>query len=347
MAVPTFTLHLSVASACFWSMLAAVALTRPSGVAAESVLLDFEGVGDYEEVGDYYGSYDGGPRYGVGFVGSYAAINGGLTTVTVDEPSPSTVAGFYTEDSEHYLTTQTGFTGLSFYYVSVETVTVTVYDGPDKTGNVLASVTLPATDPDEFEALFGWRFFALPFAGVAKSAAFSDSYTFYDNMRIDLFEPPPTTVAPTKPPTKAPSKPPTKAPTKAPTKTPTKPPSKAPTSAPNRPCTGNTYWIWNPTTDTLVGELKNNTGQCIAFPYNLEARPCSGPRTLPVTMVLKNSAQVKIRTQKEYVGPFFFWGDDPVKGDVFRSTSRLAAGTYWLYTTIDGKEERIRFTQTC
>jgi hypothetical protein len=298
---------------CFWWILAAVALTRPAAVAAEWVLLNFEGVGDYFSVDDYYGSYDGGPMYGIVFDGAYCIEHGGITTFTANEPSPPTVAAFNLAYGGHYFTTPNGFTGLSFQYASKESATVTVYDGPDKAGNVLASATLPVTDLDG-GLVDVWTGFTLSFPGVAKSAAFSSAFAFYDDMLIQLVR---------------------------------SPPAKAPTFAPSRACAGNTYWIWNPKTDALVGELKNNTGQCIAFPYNLEARPCSGPRTMPVTIVLKNSAQVKIRTQKEYVAPFFFWGDDPVKGDVFRSTSRLKAGTYWLYTTVDGKEERIRFTQTC
>jgi hypothetical protein len=45
--------------------------------------------------------------------------------------------------------------------------------------------------------------------------------------------------------------------------------------------------------------------------------------------------------------PFFFWGTTPLRGDVFRSMLPLPAGTYWLFTTIDGVEEWIRFTKTC
>jgi hypothetical protein len=58
-------MRLTVASACrCWRILAAaaVALTRPSAVAAEWVLKNFDSIADYNMVGEYYGSYEGGPR---------------------------------------------------------------------------------------------------------------------------------------------------------------------------------------------------------------------------------------------------------------------------------------------
>jgi hypothetical protein len=113
------------------------------------------------------------------------------------------------------------------------------------------------------------------------------------------------------------------------------------------PCAKTTYWVWDPKTDAVVSELKNNSELCFSVPYNLEARPCAAPKNTPVTMVLKNATLGKIRTQKEYIAPFFFWGDDPTTGDILRSTLPLPAGTYWLCTTVDGVEERIRFTKTC
>jgi hypothetical protein len=68
---------------------------------------------------------------------------------------------------------------------------------------------------------------------------------------------------------------------------------------------------------------------------------------MPVTIVLKNETLSKIRAQKEHMAPFFLWGDDPVTGDVFRSSALIRAGRYWLHTTIDGVEEKVVFVAQC
>jgi hypothetical protein len=226
-------MRLALTPARFWWILAAaVGLTRPAAVAAEWVLMNFEGVGDYASVDDYYGSYDGGPLYGIVFDGAQGIVHGGATTLTDKEPSFPTVVSFSLAYGGHYLTTKNGFTGLSFEYASQASLTVSVYDGADKSGNILASATLPATDLDG-GLVDVWTNFTLSFSGLAKSAAFPQHYSFFaDDIWVQLVPPPPT-----KPPTKSPTKRPTKSPVKPPTKSPVKPPTspvKRPTKIPVR-----------------------------------------------------------------------------------------------------------------
>jgi cysteine-rich repeat protein len=112
-------------------------------------------------------------------------------------------------------------------------------------------------------------------------------------------------------------------------------------------CTGRTYWLWNPKTDKLVGALLNNSASCIAVPYNIEVRPCTPPKKMPVFISLKNATLGTIKTQNEFYTPFYLWGDTTATGDVYRNTKPLPKGTYWLYSTIDGVLEKIKFTKTC
>jgi cysteine-rich repeat protein len=112
-------------------------------------------------------------------------------------------------------------------------------------------------------------------------------------------------------------------------------------------CTGRTYWLWDPKTDKVVGELKNNSALCIPSLYNIEVRLCAPPKKVPVLIVLKTAALVTHKTKKEFEVPFYLWGDTPATGDVYRNTKPLPKGAYWLYSTADGVQEKIKFTKTC
>lgn len=196
------------------------------------VVLDFEGVGDHYPVDDYYGTYNGGPQYGIFFSGAAAIVHGGLDKSTDKEPSAPSVVTFNVASGGQSITIPKGVTGLSFQYVSKSTSTVAVYDGPDKSGSIIASATLPATDTDG--GLFDvWRKFTLRFPGVARSVAFERARVYFDNIQVDMLAAP--TQQPRKPPTGRPTKAPTKAPTAAPTKAPTMVPTMAPTEEPTKP----------------------------------------------------------------------------------------------------------------
>lgn len=111
-------------------------------------------------------------------------------------------------------------------------------------------------------------------------------------------------------------------------------------------CPGTTYWLWNPSNDTLRGELLNNSASCIAVPYNIEVRPCVPPETTPVMLKLSNATR-SLKAQNESFAPFYVWGDTTATGDVYRNTKPLPKGKYWLDSTIDGVTETITFTKTC
>jgi hypothetical protein len=112
------------------------------------------------------------------------------------------------------------------------------------------------------------------------------------------------------------------------------------------PCTSTTYWVYNTTTNVPIRQLTNNAVTCLAQPYNIEWRPCSSaaPPSLPVMITLYNGTGSAVRSQKEFVKPYFLWGDDPTKGDVFPSKTRLKNGAYRLGSTAGGQ---IQFTHSC
>jgi hypothetical protein len=112
-------------------------------------------------------------------------------------------------------------------------------------------------------------------------------------------------------------------------------------------CTATTYWIWDSNTDKQVVQLTNNSNLCFSLPYNIEARPCATPKIMPVKLAITNATLTVLGRGNEYYSPYFLWGDNPQSGDVFKNKKPLPAATYWLYTTIDGATERIKFTKTC
>jgi hypothetical protein len=73
-----------------------------------------------------------------------------------------------------------GFTGgFSFYEASASPGSVTVYSGPDGTGSVLATLTLPGTGLNPNEPYYGiWDPVGVSFSGTAESAIFSGSANY-------------------------------------------------------------------------------------------------------------------------------------------------------------------------
>lgn len=154
-----------------------------------SVVLDFEGIGDFNPVGSFYNGA-GGPNYGIEFgTAAFGMVDSdeGGTAYIANEPSPSTVL-FLLDDNEPEvdptITVTAGFSEMSFQYVASYDGSITVYDGPGCTGAVLAkNVTFPRTglcddygvpecgDPTGTYGV--WRQFSVPFPGVAKSVRFN------------------------------------------------------------------------------------------------------------------------------------------------------------------------------
>lgn len=149
------------------------------------VLLDFEGLGNLEPVGQFYNgiaskSGFSGPNHAVNFSGNALAIidskHGGSGNFLSDI-LPNTVL-FFLSGSEIYLNSTQGFSGgLSFYYTSAGNGTVSVYDGPNGTGTMLASMTFQPVsagikgDPSAY--FDSWKRLKIKFEGTAKSVIFS------------------------------------------------------------------------------------------------------------------------------------------------------------------------------
>ncbi len=157
----------------------------PTDQAASGVIaLNFEGMGNLDEISQFYNggtSNDGfsGKKYGVYFSNNALAIinaaNGGSGNFI--SSSGSKTALFFLTGSGFTLSAPSGFTNsLSFRYTSSAIVSVSVYDGVDGTGNLLAS--------QQFQPLVmgkkggqryfdNWKHSVVNFSGTAKSVTFS------------------------------------------------------------------------------------------------------------------------------------------------------------------------------
>ncbi len=159
------------------------------------MVLDFEGLDDQESINDFYNggtseNGNSGTDYGVSFSGNTLSIidlDAGGTGNFGGEPTPDTVMFFLTGASA-IMNVAEGFdTGFSFFYSAINNSgSVSVYDGLDGTGNLLAVLDIPTTPSDggdpngnfspfyaigiEFEGLA----MSVSFAGVQNQIAFDD-----------------------------------------------------------------------------------------------------------------------------------------------------------------------------
>ena len=176
------------------TLVAAAALAATVPTFAAVVVLDFEGIGNLTPVGDYYnGAGPAAKNFGVHFSPATLAIvdaDAGGTGNFANEPSPSTIM-FFLDANNAVLDFAAGFTtGFSFFYTSSTAATVTVYDGLDKTGNVLGTLTVAAQFTgnncvgDPTGTFCNWTAVGVAFAGVAKSIDFGGTanQTGYDNI---------------------------------------------------------------------------------------------------------------------------------------------------------------------
>ncbi|MEM6396975.1 MAG: HYR domain-containing protein, partial [Bacteroidota bacterium] len=146
------------------------------------IVLDFEGLDNSEEIQNFYSggtSENGntGTNFGISFnADALASIDsdaGGAGNFA-NEPSPSTVLFFLGGDPT--LNVPAGFdVGLSLFYSSLTSSgSITIYDGLDGTGNILATQTFLPTgfDPNggDPSGLFNiWQPVSIPFTGTARS----------------------------------------------------------------------------------------------------------------------------------------------------------------------------------
>jgi hypothetical protein len=303
-------------------------------------VLDFEGVGDGNQVGDYYNG-GAGPNYGIRFT----SMHGVIGSPFYFPPSPNTTLRI--SGTEGFLTCAAGFTGLSFQVMSDDYPTnVTVYDGVDGSGNVLANGVADTRQP-HCCAWGVWHIFSLPFSGVAKSVGFSGrapggyEFALYDDVQMEL--------APSKPPTHSP----TKSPTHAPTMPPTLPPTKAPTATSRPSCKGTSYWVHEPASTVPPRKLVKSSATCLAYPYSIEVRPCldeardsilHDASEVSMWLVDASTNRVVHRRTGDVVPPYALFGASPGGGDVLPSPTPLPDGRYYVSSSVGG---RVAFTQSC
>jgi hypothetical protein len=288
------------------------------------IVLDFEGCLNANLVGSYYAGA-GGPNCGVVFGPAATAVvdlDVGLLTNLAAVPSGATaVLLSAAAGAGAHVTVASGFTGsLSLQVAALVDGEISILDGVDGTGNVLATLPILKSDGaclggslasllclDPIGKFGAWKHVTIPFKGLAKSIKFTGKNLL---MLVDDLTIIPAVVVP---------------------------PLVAKT----------TYWLWNPLTNKLVSELKNNSASCIALPYNIEVRPSALIKKAPVKVSLKTAGGATVFAHNDFLKPFFLWGDVTAVGDVLINTKPLAKGTYFLESTVDGVVEKIKFTKTC
>lgn len=148
-------------------------------------VLTFEGVGDFNPVGGFYGpEYVFSPAT-LALVDSDAGGSGNFA----NEPSGDTIM-FFLDANNAILNVAGGFdTGFAFYYSSSTAATVNVYDGLNATGNLLGSINLVAQHTnncvgDPNGTFCNWTNIGVAFNGIARSIDFGGTanFTGYDNI---------------------------------------------------------------------------------------------------------------------------------------------------------------------
>jgi len=179
---------------------------------AQVPILTFEGLKDQEPVLNFYnGAYGAngsgpGPNYGITFEGQSLASISDLSTILTPAGIPLQGTGnfsnapsgittvFFLSGVGVVMDVPAGFsTGFSVYYAAANTAgSVTVYDGLDGTGNVLATLQLPVNGANCGPATYScWTPVGVPFNGVAKSVDFSGAanYIGFDNITVGSVTP--------------------------------------------------------------------------------------------------------------------------------------------------------------
>ena len=165
---------------------AAVMSLLPLAARAQVTMLDFEGIGDFAPIGNYYNGGAGGNK-GVTFFGNAVTLQQvgffitdpcqGSSTMP-NPPSGCGVLFFYTNQIGGGLGMNMagGFTnGFSlFYYPKYLTgnlATMTIYSGLNGTGSALASTNIQIPNFNQGPPS-GWQPLGLSFAGTAQSVGF-------------------------------------------------------------------------------------------------------------------------------------------------------------------------------
>jgi len=178
---------------------------------AQVPILTFEGLRDNEPILNFYNGGDGangsgpGPNYGITFEGQSLAIISDLSTIVTaagpqtgtgdfsNAPSGVTTA-YFLSGSGVVMNVAAGFTtGFSVYYAAANTPgSISVYDGLNATGNILATLQLPVNGSNCGPATYScWTPVGVPFNEVAKSVDFSGAANFiaFDNITVGSVTP--------------------------------------------------------------------------------------------------------------------------------------------------------------
>jgi len=175
---------------------------------AQTILLDFEGLKDTEQILNFYNGGTGsqgssGINYGVSFSPNSLAIVQGAPGSNIGIlPTPVTGA-FFLSGSASTMNVANGFsTGFSFFYSApFQPGVVKIYDGLNATGNLLGSINLPLTPNGASVPGCNSNNFCpfvpigLAFNGIAKSVDFGGAVNqiVFDDIKITLA---PTTTVP-------------------------------------------------------------------------------------------------------------------------------------------------------
>lgn len=170
--------------------LATVTIAISAVPASAQVTLTFEGVGDEASVNDFYnGGTDSaghsGTNYGINFSSNSLGLidsSAGGSGNTGNDPSGVTNL-FFLEGGAATMNVAAGFdTGFSFYYAANVAGSITVYDGLNASGNILATLLLPTTP----NAYYEWFPIGVAFDGIAHSVDFGGAANFitFDNITL-------------------------------------------------------------------------------------------------------------------------------------------------------------------
>lgn len=197
------------------SVLTAAILLLIAGPASATVVLNFEGVNStypsgYAYVNNFYNggtSSDGtsGTNYGVSFSSNAQAICLNTLGVTcsntsrggLGDPTSQLGALFFLSGSQTFMNLSSGFTtGFSFYYTAPYYAgSISVYDGLDGTGTLLATLALPTTISGPctgYNAGFcPFVTAGVGFGGTAKSVSFAGvaNYIVFDDVTFGSVTP--------------------------------------------------------------------------------------------------------------------------------------------------------------
>ena len=161
-----------------------MAVAAPAARANSAVLLSFQGLNDLQPVGNYYNGGGGlsVPNYGVtfssNFYGLRSVYQGGSGGFLPDPTSTPAIFinGITGTSATGFMNVSAGFSnGLSFFFTSTFTETVTIWSGANGTGTVLATMMLAPNNGScsGFPSYCNWSSAGLTFSGTAKSVTFS------------------------------------------------------------------------------------------------------------------------------------------------------------------------------